>query len=75
MWMKNTLIPLDMLFIDATGRIVYIKQSATPESEAIISTPTPVKAVLELRGGESAKRHIQEGDRVLHALFEQKPKR
>lgn len=73
MWMKNTLIPLDMLFIGVRGEIIFIRHDATPESEAIITTPapvvTPVKAVLELAGGECARRHIEQGDRVLHALF------
>ena len=73
MWMKDTLIPLDMLFIDRHGQIIYIRHNATPQSEAIITTPapvvTPVKAVLELAGGECARRHIEQGDRVLHALF------
>jgi uncharacterized protein len=73
MWMKNTLIPLDMLFIDVHGDIIYIRHNATPESEDIISTPapviTPVKAVLELAGGECARRHIEQGDRVIHGLF------
>lgn len=69
MWMKNTLIPLDMLFIDVRGEIIFIRHNATPESEAIITTPapviTPVKAVLELAGGECARRHIEQGDRVV----------
>src|ERR1700733_10619611 len=73
MWMKNTLIPLDMLFIDVRGEIIFIRHNATPESEDIISTPapviTPVKAVLELAGGECARRHIEQGDRVIHGLF------
>ena len=73
MWMKNTRIALDMLFIDAHGEIIYIHPNATPESEAIISTPTPVitpvRAVLELAGGECARRHIEQGDRVISALF------
>ena len=73
MWMKNTLIPLDMLFIDVRGKIIFIRHNATPESEAIITTPapviTPVKAVLELAGGECARRHIEQGDRVIHGLF------
>ena len=73
MWMKNTRIALDMLFIDAHGEIIYIHPNATPESEAIISTPrpviTPVKAVLELAGGECARRHIEQGDRVVNELF------
>jgi uncharacterized protein len=73
MWMKNTLIPLDMLFIDVRGEIIYIQHNATPQSEAIITTPaivvTPVKAVLELAGGECDRRHIQQGDWVIHFLF------
>ncbi len=73
MWMKNTLIPLDMLFIDVRGEIIYIRHNATPESEAIISTPPmvvkPVKAVLELAGGECDRRHIEQGDLVIHFLF------
>jgi len=74
MWMKDTRIALDMLFIDPHGEIIYIRHNATPESEAIITTPapviTPVKAVLELAGGECARRHIEQGDWVIHALFD-----
>jgi uncharacterized membrane protein (UPF0127 family) len=73
MWMRNTLIPLDMLFIDVHGEIIFIQHQATPQSDAIITTPpmvvTPVKAVLELAGGECDRRHIQQGDRVIHFLF------
>jgi uncharacterized membrane protein (UPF0127 family) len=73
MWMKDTRIALDMLFIDPRGEIIYIRANATPESEAIITTPapmiTPVKAVLELAGGECARRHIEQGDWVIHAFF------
>jgi uncharacterized membrane protein (UPF0127 family) len=73
MWMKNTLIPLDMLFIDARGRVVYIRERATPQSEDIISTPVPVKAVLELAGGECAKLGIRVGDQVRHQYFGSAP--
>jgi uncharacterized membrane protein (UPF0127 family) len=69
MWMKNTLIPLDMLFIDAKGHIVAIHERATPRSEDIISSPTAVKAVLELAGGECATLGIRVGDQVRHKLF------
>lgn len=69
MWMKNTLIPLDMLFIDAKGRIVYIREQATPQSEEIITFPGAVKAVLELSGGSCARLGIRVGDRINHALF------
>ncbi|HEV7986327.1 MAG TPA: DUF192 domain-containing protein [Steroidobacteraceae bacterium] len=73
MWMKNTLIPLDMLFIDPKGRIVYIRERATPESEQIISYPVAVKAVLELSGGTCARLGIRVGDQVHHALFGASP--
>jgi uncharacterized membrane protein (UPF0127 family) len=67
-WMKNTLIPLDILFVDAQGQIIYIRHSATPLSEAIISVPapiaTPAEAVLELAGGECERRHISQGDHL-----------
>jgi uncharacterized protein len=73
MWMKNTLIPLDMLFIDAQGRIAYIRENATPQSEDIISAPIPVKAVLELAGGLTSKHGIRVGDRVLQRFFGTEP--
>ncbi|SIQ79291.1 hypothetical protein SAMN05880590_107203 [Rhizobium sp. RU35A] len=64
MWMRNTLLPLDMLFIDAAGRVVNIHQGAVPLSEAIISSGGPVNYVLELKGGVVASRGIAIGDRV-----------
>lgn len=68
-WMKNTFIPLDMLFIDARGRIVDIFANTTPMSLDPVGASTPVRAVLELRGGESERRGIRRGDRVTHAAF------
>jgi uncharacterized protein len=68
-WMKNTLIPLDMLFIAADGRIADIHQRAVPLSEAMIESKVPVRAVLELNGGTAARLGIHEGDIVHHALF------
>lgn len=73
MWMKNTLIPLDMLFVDERGRVVYIRERATPQSQDIISAPVPVKAVLELAGGECARLGIRVGDQVRHRLFGSAP--
>jgi len=64
MWMKNTFIPLDMLFIDAKGRVMKIAANAEPHSLATISSGGPVSAVLELKGGEAARRGIRVGDRV-----------
>jgi uncharacterized protein len=69
MWMKNTFIPLDMLFIDDRGRIVRIFERTVPQSLETLSHPEPVKAVLELRGGECARRGIRVGDRVDHPAF------
>jgi uncharacterized membrane protein (UPF0127 family) len=68
MWMKNTLISLDMLFIDARGQIVCLLEKAKPESLDILSCDKPVKAVLEINGGEAQKRGIRVGDRVTHGL-------
>lgn len=64
MWMSNTLIPLDMLFIAADGRIVRIAERAVPRSQEIISSGRPVVQVLELNGGIAAKLGIKPGDRV-----------
>jgi uncharacterized protein len=69
MWMHNTLIPLDMLFIDAQGRIVNIHERAVPQSDAIIAAAAPVRAVIELNGGTAARLGIKPGDRVLFPIF------
>jgi uncharacterized membrane protein (UPF0127 family) len=69
MWMKNTLIPLDMLFIAEDGRIVHIAERAIPGSTATISSGEPARAVLELNGGTAARLRIEPGDRVLHQTF------
>lgn len=68
-WMKNTFIPLDMLFIAADGRISHIHPNATPQSEASISSKGPVKAVLEINGGLAARLGVRVGDVVRHAVF------
>ena len=68
-WMKNTLIPLDMLFIAADGRIADIHERAVPLSEATIESKVPVRAVLELNGGSVARLGIKSGDLVHHAIF------
>ena len=64
MWMKNTLISLDMLFIAADGRIDSIAANATPLSEKIISSTGSVQTVLELKGGVVAKQGISAGAMV-----------
>jgi len=61
MWMKNTLIPLDMLFIDADGHVVHIAERAVPQSTMTISSEKPVRAVLELNGGTAARLGIEAG--------------
>ncbi len=69
MWMKDTKIPLDMLFINTEGKIVSIYRNAKPMSEKYISSPYMVKAVLELNAGDAAKHGISVGDYVRHAIF------
>ncbi len=64
MWMKNTKISLDMLFIDETGKIISIKNDTTPESLDIISSGKPVKKVLEINGGLTKKLGIKIGDTI-----------
>ena len=63
-WMKDTLIPLDMLFIHTDGSIAFIKAQAQPYAREPVSAGVPVAAVLELRGGRAAELGIGEGDRV-----------
>ncbi len=63
-WMKNTLIPLDMLFIRADGTIARIAANTTPHSLEPVAAGEPVAAVLEIRGGRAAELGIREGDRV-----------
>jgi uncharacterized membrane protein (UPF0127 family) len=69
MWMKNTYIPLDMVFIRSDGRIVRIAENTEPRSERIISSGGPVRGVLEVIGGTARKLGIAPGDRVAHPLF------
>jgi uncharacterized membrane protein (UPF0127 family) len=69
MWMKNTPIPLDMIFIENDGRVHRIEQNAEPQSARLISSNGPVRAVLEVRAGASKKYGIAPGDRVIHPLF------
>lgn len=64
MWMKNTLIPLDMLFIRADGTVSHIAARTTPQSLDIIAAPQPVRAVLELDGGSTELLGIHPGDRI-----------
>jgi uncharacterized protein len=69
MWMRNTYVSLDMIFIRADGRIHRIAESTTPLSEATISSRGPVVAVLEVVAGTAKKLGISPGDEVAHSLF------
>lgn len=71
-WMKNTYIPLDLIFIDGMGTIVYIYQGATPLSTRTISTGQRVRAVLEINAGQVADHNIRTGDRVVFPAFDMK---
>ncbi|HYJ39280.1 MAG TPA: DUF192 domain-containing protein [Steroidobacteraceae bacterium] len=66
MWMKNTYIPLDMLFIDSRGRIQQIVEQATPHSLDIIRSNEPAVAVLEIAGGEARRLGLHPGQHVAH---------
>ena len=69
MWMKNTFIPLDMIFVRSDGRILRIAENTEPQSEKIIPSGGLAKGVLEVAGGTARKYGIQPGDRVAHPLF------
>lgn len=64
MWMKNTLIPLDMLFVDAGGCVVKVHEQARPHSLDSIESGAPVALVVEIKGGEARALGIGKGDRV-----------
>ena len=72
MWMKNTFIPLDMIFIARDGRIVRIAENTEVQSERIISSGAPVIAVLEVIAGTARKYGIAPGDRVAHPIFKRR---
>lgn len=69
MWMKNTVIPLDMLFIGADGHIIHVAEHAVPGSLEPLGPSQPVRAVLEVNAGTARRLGIRPGDRVRHALF------
>src|SRR5262249_1562655 len=73
MWMKNTLIPLDMLFLDASGKIVDLHERAVPYSLDVIASRAPARFVVELNGGTVAKLGIRVGDRVTSPYFAAAP--
>jgi hypothetical protein len=69
MWMENTLVPLDMVFINADGTIRAIAENTVPQSLATISSHGPVRATLELAGGTTARLNIVVGDKVQQRIF------
>ncbi len=70
MWMKNTLIPLDILFIAADGRITNIHAAAGPQTLTPRPSKGPVLGALELASGTCARLHLNAGDWVLHPAFQ-----
>ncbi len=71
-WMKNTYIPLDMIFIRADGRILRIAENTEPLSERMVPSGGPILGVLEVIGGTSRKLGIAPGDRVAHPIFQRR---
>ena len=72
-WMKDTLIPLDIFFIKADGRIVNIAKRAVPHSERSIASDEPVLGVLETNAGVADRLGIKVGDTVRHPVFGNAP--
>jgi len=70
MWMKNTFISLDMLFVDASGVIINIAEQTVPHSLDSIRAEGPALAVLEVNGGTARRLGIKPGDRLRHAAFD-----
>jgi uncharacterized protein len=68
-WMKNTLIPLDMVFIAGDGTIKHVHANAVPMSTDTIPSKFPVRAVLEINGGSARLLGIKPGDKVKHPIF------
>lgn len=73
MWMKNTYISLDMLFVAADGKIVRVAANTEPMSLKTIESGGPALAVIELKAGSAARLHITKGARVTHPAFGSKP--
>ncbi|MEH6475935.1 MAG: DUF192 domain-containing protein [Sneathiella sp.] len=68
MWMKNTFIPLDMIFANEKGVVVYIKYNALPEDLSIVGTKLPARYVLEVNAGFAKTLNVQIGNRLMVPL-------
>ena len=71
MWMKNTYLPLDMVFIDTAGKVINVAHDAVPMSEAIIPSGGAVLGVLEINAGVANKIGLKAGDSVKASIFHQ----
>jgi uncharacterized membrane protein (UPF0127 family) len=69
MWMRNTPLSLDMIFVDRNGKIVHIEENAEPFSDEPRGPGTPVSAVLEVKGGTVEALDIEKGDQLKHSFF------
>ena len=74
MWMRNTYIPLDMVFIRADGRVHRIAAMTEPMSDTVVASEGDVSAVLELNGGAAGRLGLKPGDKVRHAHFSPAPR-
>jgi uncharacterized protein len=72
MWMKNTYMSLDMLFVREDGTIAAIAENTTPKSLDTVSVQEPVKGVIELAAGTVKKLEIHQNDKVIHRIFKTK---
>lgn len=70
-WMKDTLIPLDMIFVAQNGHVVSIKHDAKPMDETLIDSGGPTLGVIELNAGEADAIGVKVGDQVKHSIFKQ----
>ncbi len=73
MWMRNTYIPLDMIFIDSLGRVVNVAERTIPETLTVVPSAAPAVAVLEVPAGTAARLGIGPGARVIHPSFRTAP--
>jgi uncharacterized membrane protein (UPF0127 family) len=69
MWMKNTLVPLDMIFIGADGEVAGVSENAVPKSLRHISSGVPVRAVLEIKAGLARRLQVEAGSVIRNVLF------